>query len=149
MKKDLIIIVLILLIITVICIVGISTNIKKKEVYKIENKEYEQYLLNEIYGTEVITLINKAISDNEKNMVEKDEKGIYIPNNTNSITIDIVLITNETTKTTTTYKMETISKIGISQFVKNFNTAKFKCTKKEYHKQTGKVKHIEITQQTI
>jgi hypothetical protein len=47
----------------------------------------------------------------------------------------------------TTYKMEAISKIGISEFIKNFNTVKFKCTNIQYHRETGKIKYIQIEQQ--
>ena len=50
-------------------------------------------------------------------------------------------------ETETTYKMETISKVGITEFLKNFNTTKFKCTNKEYHKETEKISYIQITQQ--
>lgn len=147
MKKNVIIITLILFIIIIICIVGINLNSKTSKVVKKQNSEYEQYLSTEIYGTDVITLINKATSSNEENNVPKDEKDFYIDNNQNSIQIDLVMITDEEKNETTVYKMETISKVGITNFIKNFNTTKFKCTNIEYHKQTGKIKYIEITQQ--
>lgn len=147
MKKNVIIITLILFIIIIICIVGINLNSRTSKVVKKQNSEYEQYLSTEIYGTDVITLINKATSSNEDNDVPKDEKDFYIDNNQNSIKIDLVMITDEEKNETTIYKMETISKVGITDFIKNFNTTKFKCTKIEYHTQTGKIKYIEITQQ--
>lgn len=147
MKKNIIIISLILITIIVISIVGININSKNRKVAIKQNKEYEQYLKGQIYGTDVITLINKAISNNEYNLVSKDEKGFYIDNNKNSIKIDIVMITDEEEQETTVYKMEAIAKAGIKDFIKNFNIAKFKCTNIEYHKETGKIKHIEITQQ--
>lgn len=147
MKKNIIIISLILLVVIIICIVGINVNSKTNIAIKQANKQYEDYLNNEIYGTDVVTLINKAINNNESNNVAKDEKGFYINNNQNSIQIDLVMITNEEKQETTTYKMEAISKVGITEFIKNFNTAKFKCTKKEYHTATGKIAYIEISQQ--
>ena len=147
MKKSVIIISLILLIIIVICLVGINANSKTSKAIRKENSEYEQYLNSEIYGTDVITLINKATSSNENNNVEKDKKGFYINNNQNSIKIDLIMITDEEKQETTVYKMEAISKVGITEFIKNFNTAKFKCTKIEYHKETGKISYIEISQQ--
>lgn len=147
MKKNIVIISLILLIIIIICFVGITFNSKTSRIVKQQNKEYEQYLNSEIYGTDVVTLINKAISSNENNNVQKDEKENYINNNQNSIQIDLVMITDEEKQETTTYKMEAISKVGIAEFIKNFNTAKFKCTKKEYHAETGKIAYIEISQQ--
>lgn len=147
MKKNIIFVSLILLIIITICFIGININSRESKKVRSQNKQYEDYLNNEIYGTDVVTLINKAISDNESNVVEKDEKGFYIDNHQNSIRIELVMITNEEKEKTTTYKMEAIAKVGITEFIKNFNTAKFKCTKKEYHKETGKISYIEISQQ--
>lgn len=146
MKKNVLIVCSILLIIIIVCVTFISMNSKKLAVVKQENKEYEQYQKQEIYGTEVITLINKAIDHNQKNNVQTDETGKYIDNETNSIIIDVIMITNEEKNTTTTYRMETINKVGIGEFIANFNTAKFKITNIQYHKQTGKIKYIEITQ---
>ena len=137
----------ILLIIIVICVVGINVMSKTNKGIRQQNSQYEQYLNSEIYGTDVITLINKAISNNESYNVSKDKKGLYINNNQNSIQIDLAMITDEETKETTIYKMEAISKVGITEFIRNFNTAKFKCTKKEYHKDTGKISYIELSQQ--
>ena len=147
MKNNIVIISLILLIIIIICFVGITFNSKTSRIVKQQNKEYEQYLNSEIYGTDVVTLINKAISSNENNNVQKDEKENYVNNNQNSIQIDLIMITDEEKKETATYKMEAISKVGIAEFIKNFNTAKFKCTKTEYHEQTGKIAYMEISQQ--
>ena len=147
MKKNVIIISLILIVIIAICVVGINANSKTSKAIKQQNSEYEKYLTSEIYGTDVITLINKAISSNENNNVQKDEKENYVNNNQNSIQIDLIMITDEEKKETATYKMEAISKVGIAEFIKNFNTAKFKCTKTEYHEQTGKIAYMEISQQ--
>lgn len=148
MKKNLIIISLILLTVIVVCVSIIKAKSKVSKLTLKQNSEFEQYLENNIYGTDVITLINKAISCNQTNNVQTDEKGYYINDNQNSINIDIVMITNSEKQETTTYKMEAISKVGITEFIKNFNTAEFKCTKKEYHSQTGKLSYIEITQQS-
>lgn len=147
MKKSIIIISTFLLVTIVVCIVGININAKNNNVARQQNKQFEDYLSNEIYGTDVVTLINKAINNNENNNVLKDEKEFYINNNQNSIQIDLVMITNEEKQETTTYKMEAISKVGITEFIKNFNTAKFKCTKKQYHTATGKIAYIELSQQ--
>ena len=56
------------------------------------------------------------------------------------------MITDEEKEKTKTYRMETIDKVGISEFISNFNTAKFNITKIEYHEKTGKVKYIEVSQ---
>lgn len=146
MKKIFIIIALILLIIISICIAEISINNKKILVQKQQNKEYEQYMNKDIYGTDVITLINKAIDNNQKNNIHQDEKGYFIENEDDSLIIELVMITNEEKEKTKTYKMETISKAGVEAFISNFNTAKFKITEIKYHKKTNKLKYIQISQ---
>lgn len=148
MKKNVVIISLILLVIIIVCITMIIINSKTSRVVLNQNAEYEQYLEDTFYGTDVVTLINKAISSNETNNVIKDEKGFYITNNQNSIKIDLVMITDAEKEETTTYKMESIAKVGITEFIKNFNITEFKCTKKEYHSETGKIAYLEITQQS-
>ena len=129
------------------CFTAIKVNIKRKGTELQKNKQYEDYLKNEIYGTEVVTLINKAVNSNEENNVTKDEKGLYINNHRTSIIIDLIMITDEEKEETTSYRMEKIYNLGTNEFVKNFNTAKFKCTKIEYHEETGKIAHIELSQQ--
>lgn len=147
MKKNVLIICIILLMMIVISVTFISINTKKIAINKQSNQEYEKYLEQEIYGADVITIINKAINSNQTNGVATDETGKYISNEENSIIVELVMITNEESKETTTYRMETINKVGINQFISNFNTATFKISKIEYHSKTGKISYIEITQQ--
>ncbi len=147
MKKNIAIITIILFIIIIICVVCISFNYKKITVSKQQNSEYEQYTKKDIYGTDVVTLIHKAIDNNKKNNVQQDKNGRYIDNNKNSIIIELVMITNENTKKTTTYRMEVIDKVGTNEFITNFNTATFKITDIQYHKQTSKIKYIQISQE--
>ena len=146
MKKNLILISVLLLSVIIICVIGIWSNLKKITLQIQLNSEYEQYMNKDIYGTDVATILNKAMNNNKQNGIEQKD-GKYIENNTNSIIVELVMITNEEKEKTKTYRMETIDKVGISEFIKNFNTAKFKITKIEYHEQTGKIKYIEISQQ--
>jgi len=106
---------------------------------KTENAIYEYYLNREVYGGELSTIINKAMDSNEKNEVLKDSKGKYIPNDENSIKIDIKIlgITDEYN-----FDMETISVGGISSFMDFNSTQKFICKKLEYHKKTGQVSYL-------
>lgn len=104
---------------------------------KQENEYYEYYFEKEIYGTDVISIINKAINENEQNDIQKNEKGHYIENKENSIKIEVkMLITNKT------YPMEEIYNNDITKFVENFNFIKFKCINIEYHKNTGRISKI-------
>ena len=146
MKRNLILISVLLLSVIIICVIEIWSNLKKITLQKQLNSEYERYMNKDIYGTDVATILNKAMNNNKQNGIEQKD-GKYIENNTNSIIVELVMITNEEKEKTKTYRMETIDKVGISEFIKNFNTAKFKITKMEYHEQTGKIKYIEISQQ--
>ena len=147
MKRNVLIIAAMFIIVISISIFGIYINKQIRIESKIQNKEFEIYTKDEIYGADVITIINNAINQNEKNNILKNEDGYYIENDNNSIIIEIVMITNEEKKQTKSYRMEKIAKVGIQQFISNFNTAKFKISRIEYHDVSGKLKYIEITQQ--
>ena len=134
MQNNLLIILAIFFII--ICITsGMIINIKgeKQEILN-QNKEYEKYINKNIYGTDLATLIGKAINENNKNNIPKDENGYYIENEQNSIKIYLNMKTVENT-----YTMEEIYKGEIINFVKNFNIIQFRCTNITYHKKTGKI----------
>lgn len=137
MKRTIILIAIpIIVILCSVCGLLITKNTTIKNI-KVANSEYEYYLDKTIYGTELATLINKAVNENEQNKIEKDENKNYIENNTNSLEIEIkMLITGKT------YKMEAIYNNDITKFVENFNLIKFKCTSIEYHKNTGRVKKL-------
>ena len=47
-----------------------------------------------------------------------------------------------------TYTMETIYNGGMDKFIQYYRDIKFKCTKIEYHKLTGKVKYMLFEQTT-
>lgn len=141
MKKTFLLITAVILII-IFTILGYIIQ-KREEQNKLisYNKEYEYYLNKQIYGTEVATLINKVIEQNQKNEIPKDENGYYIENDTNSIKIELKMITIEKT-----YQMETIYNNKMENFIKNFNIILFKCTNIEYHKKTGKISKITFEQ---
>lgn len=111
----------------------------KDEYSKIKtiNTQYESYYKKEIYGTDVATLVNRAVNDNENNNVKKDSKGFYIENNTNSIKIEIKITDNDTT-----YQMETLYNGGMTNFVNYYNNIEFECTKIEYHSKTKRIKYL-------
>jgi hypothetical protein len=133
--------------IVIIIIVGISyMYLNYKASYNIaqrENKQFSSYEGQEIYGSELTTIINKAVDNNENNEVEKDRNGKYIDNNKNSIQIDIKMLDNDKI-----YTMETLYAGGMTTFVQYYNEIQFKCTKIEYHKETSKVKYMLFEQIT-
>ena len=122
---------------------GIYINYKANyNILRKENLEFERYLNKEIYGTELITLINKVINNNEKNQVKKSN-GIYVSNNKNSINIEIKM-----TDIDKIYTMEAIYNGGIQNFVEFYGKIEFKCTNIEYHNSTNKIKYLLFEQIT-
>ena len=98
------------------------------------NSFYEKYLNEEMPGNNVATIIGRAVDENEKNNIPKDEDGYYIENEENSIKIDLKMKTVDKT-----FQMEDINKGEIVNFVRHFDTIKFKCIKIEYHQKNGKI----------
>ena len=109
---------------------------------KKENLEYETYLNKEVSGRDLTTAINRAVDNNEKNKVSKDENGFYIANDVNSIEIEIKISDNDTT-----YKMETLYNGGMETFILYYGDISFECTKIDYNKQ-GKVSYIVFEQKS-
>ena len=131
-------------VLVMIAIVGFRYVMYKNEynVIQSENAEFEEYKDKEINGLSVASMINKAVDKNTKNKIEKAENGNFIPNNENSIEIEVYMSDNETI-----YKMETFYNAGIEQFVQYYGNIQFKCSKIEYHKNTGRIKYILFEQQ--
>lgn len=134
MKKNLLIIFVILIIILII--VGVNFHnmqMQKKEIDKF-NMQYEEYNADDLNGLDITTVINKAVNNNEKYEIPKDEENLYILDDEYSIEIYIKMIINDTT-----YKMERINNLGISSFIEYFGVVGFKCTDVSYHKKTGRI----------
>ena len=108
--------------------------------------EYNSYLENhlnkEISGSDLATLINKSINQNEKNEVLKDGNGIYFDNDTNSISIEIKFKDNDEI-----IKSEKIYKNGMDKFVELYGNSKFNLKKLEYHNKTKIVKYAYFEEQ--
>ena len=123
--KNTILILAILFIIIISSVYGICIEIKadKRQIAKY-NLEYEEYLNKTLLGTDIVTVMNKAINENEKNKIQKDEKGYYIENNENSIKIYLKMITINKT-----YPMEEFYNNDMTAFVKNFNLIEFKSSR--------------------
>lgn len=136
MKVNKLLIALIILLIIIICSIYLLNINKRVEGLNLKryNQEYEQFLDKQINGTELATLINKAINQNEKNKIKKDKNNHYIENEENSIKIDVKI-----TLTDKTYSMEEFFNNDTAEFVKYFSEENFKCISIEYHESTGMV----------
>lgn len=125
MKKTIIFILIVFIVAMIVIYMNVlerQTQLKEARTF---NAEYEVYQNKDIlYGTDVVTIINKAMNHNEKSGVTKDEKGYYIDDGKNTIKVDLYMAMNDTS-----YQMETIAKVGVTQFISNFNLVEFRCAR--------------------
>lgn len=146
MKKTIAVIVLILVIASVTTIIHFQNLQKReKEILKY-NMEYEEYNVTGLNGLDITTIINKALNENERNNVQKDEFGFFINNGENSINIEIQLTVNGDGKI---YQMEQFNQVGMDDFIEAFATMKYDCKKVEYHTKTGKIAYMLFAEQEI
>lgn len=141
MKKNVILMLTIFLVIT--AVLAHSVYARREAIAKASkgNRAYASFYNQQVLGTDVISIMNKAVDSNKRNLVEKDKQGIYIDNNKNSIKIDIKF--KELDQVIT---MERIDKVGMKQFLQNYGALDFKCTKIEYHSKTNNVKYMYFEQ---
>ena len=142
MKKTILIIICIVIVIVSIFGTKYLNYRDEKRQIKQENLEYEMYLDKEVSGRELTTAINRAVNNNEKDNVSKDEKGFYIQDDNNSIIIETKISDNDTV-----YKMETLYNGGMPTFIQYYGDIYFKCTKIDYNTK-GKVCYIIFEQMT-
>ena len=142
MKKTIIFIICVVIIILSAFYMKYLDYREERNSVKKSNLEYEMYLNKEITGRELTSVVNKAVNNNEKNKVAKNENKIYEKNDETSISIDILMSDNETT-----YKMETIYNGGMVTFIQYYGDIIFKCTKIEYNSK-GKVCYMVFEQKT-
>lgn len=134
MKKTILIVLSIFLAIIVCIYMNYKQVLVEKSQAKKFNYDYEFYNRENILGTDITTLINKAIDNNEKYNIEKDENGLYISDGKFSVKIYIHMIINDKT-----YPMEDLTKAGLTDFTRYFGEVNFKCTETKYHKQSGRI----------
>lgn len=127
----------IILLSTIFIVLNNSINTEKNILQY--NSYYTNYLDKIFFGSEVATIISKAIDNNEKHNIEKDNNGLYIPDGEYSIKMYINILGSNKT-----YEMETINKVGISQFISNFNVMKFTCYEIKFHESTNRISEMYI-----
>ena len=116
-------------------------NIKTIEKNKAEsqkfNSVYEEYNKENLNGLDITTVINKAINNNEKYGIDKDENEIYINDDEYCIKIYIKMIIDEQT-----YPMARLVTVGMDSFIEYFGSVEFKCTDIKYHSKNGRVSEM-------
>jgi len=128
----------------VIIVLIIAINFKNADKQRLEvakfNLTYEEYNTSNLNGLDIITIINKAVNNNEKYNISKNEEDIYIPDENNSIKIYVIFITEDLEKKE--FGMEIINSLGMHPFIENFGEVKFDCTDIQYHGKTGRVSEL-------
>lgn len=136
MKRNLIIIVCLISVILVIFFNWFITN--KNNISSVQkfNNEFLYYINGKISGVDLTTIINKAIDNNEKNKVLKNENGAYILNNENSIEVLIQVEPDGEF-----YLMEAFELSGMTSFTTLYGGIEFECIKTEYH-ENGRISKL-------
>ena len=101
------------------------------------NKQYENYYQKTILGTDLATVMNKAMDYNKRNDITKDSNDRYYIETENSLLIEVKFLEKEET-----VKMEDILLQDMENFINFYATASFKCTKIEYHQENKQVKSL-------
>lgn len=133
MKKYFLVIVILVIAISSIFFFKYKEYQTQKREIEAFNSQYELYN-KKINGLDVISVINKATSNNEKYEIPKDENGIYLLDEEYSIEIFVVLELDELT-----LNMEKIISSDITNFVRHFGEISFKCSEVTYHEKTGRI----------
>ncbi len=140
MKKIIIFLVIVLIIVATVAYMYLNYKATYNEA-QVKNVQYESYNGKEIFGTDLATLINKAVDDNTKNNIQKEDSGLYTDNETDSIRIDILF-----TDDNEVHSMEEIYNSGTDTFMQYYNQIRFKCTKIDHHSKTGRVSYMYFEQ---
>lgn len=137
MKKTIVVILSVLMIILISIYMNYRHILSSKLQAKKFNQDYEFFNRENILGTDVTTMINKAIDNNEKHNIKKDENGLYISDNDYAIKIYVYMIIDEKT-----YPMEELVKAGLDNFTRYFGEVHFKCTDVKYHNSNGRISEM-------
>ncbi len=141
MKKKLLVILGIFIIILLFAVYLLYNY--RKDVIQMQsfNRQYEVYYEKTILGTDLATVLNKAMDYNKKNDIAKDSNDRYYIETDKSLLIEIKFSEKEEP-----VKMEDILSKEIETFISFYGAASFKCTKIEYHESNKQVKSLYFEQ---
>jgi len=136
MKKIITFFVIIIAILGMFWYIYMEAKISKNEKIAFNNS-YENLLDKQINGSDLASIINKAIDYNENNNIEKNKNGIYLSNNENSLSIEIKFIDSDSI-----IKFEKIFQNGIAQFIDLYSNSHFQLKSINYHNSTSLVSYL-------
>lgn len=138
MKKIIIVIVSIIIIIFSMFYYWYYNTLKEQKIIENYNSQYEFYTKDDVLGVDLITIINKAIDNNERYLIPKDNKKLYIEDDENSLKVYIKLVSDGDF-----FPMESFVETGLNKFVIAFGSAIFKCTSIKHHS-NGKISRLDF-----
>ena len=130
MKKSFLIILTIIIVLLCLIYYKYTEYKSKNNEIKKFNSDFEFFLNKEVTGIELTSCINRAVDNNEKNKIPKDENGFYLQNDENSIFIEIKITDLEEEKN---LKMEQFYQKNMVTFLSYYDNIKFKCTEIKYN----------------
>lgn len=142
MKKFVIFLAIVILMVCGISYTYLMYRVNSQET-KRQNQAFESYENQVITGTELSSVINRAMDSNSKNQIEKQKDGTYLSNTTNSIKVEVKMLDNGKT-----YSMESLVSQGLDEFIQYYYNVSFKCTRIDYHETTKKVSYLLFEQMT-
>ena len=103
------------------------------------NYQFEQYFDKEIYGADVVTIMSKAIDNNNKYDIARNEENKFIEDNKYCLKVMIKFKDVDQT-----FDMESIEKAGIEGFMQNFSKSTFKVIEHDYNEDSKRIGKIVI-----
>ena len=103
------------------------------------NYQFEQYFDKEIYGADVVTIMSKAIDNNNQYNIARDEENKFVEDNKNCLKVMIRF--KDVDKK---FDMESIEKAGIEGFMQNFSKSTFKIIEYKYNEESKRIGKIVI-----
>lgn len=143
MKNKILLIIIVFVVILIVSVYGIYTY--RKDILESQkiNNEYKSYYNEQIIGNDLLSIINKTEDIDAQYGIQKDDEGMYIENDTNSIKIYVKFKYKDDYRV---LEMEKIIGGGIENFAKAYSTANFVCTEINYHEKTNNVKALTFTE---
>lgn len=143
MKNKILLIIIVFVVILIVSVYGIYTY--RKDILESQkiNNEYKSYYNEQIIGNDLLSIINKTADIDAQYGIQKNDEGMYIENDTNSIKIYVKFKYKDDYRV---LEMEKIINGGIENFAKAYSTANFVCTEITYHEKTNNVKALTFTE---
>lgn len=150
MKKILISILIVFILIIIVVTLNISNNVTKLNTISSFNKGFENYKDKTLYGADVLTIINKAIDNNEENNIQRDQEGYFVEDDNYSIKVDLILLSTDKEENIkeTIHPMEKLEKVGLDGFISSFSITRFEFTDIKYNS-NGRISKITLKQMEI